>query len=155
MPGQQLWWTDEMTVTDAASRTKLGLQKCCEQCAVLILRWIFNQSISILLVLQGKKQSINIIRFISAVQKGDLCEQQKNSRTVFYDLHYAQIFFHIPMGNLNGNILYAQSKVRTIALQLCESIQLLMGNNQSPVSATSYLKHQSLNCVEQQPILTV
>lgn len=147
MPGQQLWWTDEMTVTDAASRTKLGLQKCCEQCAVLILRWIFNQSISILLVLQGKKQEV--------VQKGNLCEQQKNSRTVFYDLHYAQIFFHIPMGNLNGNILYAQSKVRTIALRLCESIQLLMGNNQSPVSATSYLKHQSLNCVEQQPILTV
>lgn len=36
-----------------------------------------------------------------------------------------------------------------------KSIQLLMGNNQSPVSATSYLKHQSLNCVEQQPILTV
>lgn len=59
-----------MTVTDVASMTKLGLQKCCEhECAVLILRWIFNQSISILLVLQGKKAKIciNIIRFISAV----------------------------------------------------------------------------------------
>lgn len=70
-------------------------------------------------------------------------------------MHKFSSIFHIPLGNHNGNILYAQSKVRTIALRLCESIQLLMGNNQSPVSATSYLKHQSLNCVEQQPIFTV
>lgn len=47
------------------------------------------------------------------------------------------MFFHIALGNHNGNILYAQSKVRTIALRLCEKYSTI--NGQQSITSVSHL----------------